>query len=129
MCGYGVRFEPKLVLGPDSYTNLPREVIWDPINLTFQIEKCHKFQPSIILDDPMCKDGTVPFEFSKDIVIIAILDDGTNRVVSSELQFTVTLLDPCVFDVILFDETLSTIDYAISTSNYPYSPVGLPHYK
>jgi len=40
-CGYGVRFEPKLVLGPDSFTNLPREVLWDPVSFTFQIEKCH----------------------------------------------------------------------------------------
>ena len=119
-CGYGVKFEPKLILGPDSYTNLPREVIWDPINLTFQIEKCHQFQPGTILDDPMCKDGTVPYEFSRDLVVIVILDDGTNRVVSSDLQFTVTLLDPCVFDTIVYDETMRSIDYAISTAGIPY---------
>lgn len=126
-CGYGVRFEPRRVLGPDSFTDLPREVIWDPINLTFQIEKCHQFQPGVILDDPMCKDGTVPFEFAEDIVVIAILDDGTNRVASADLRFSVTILDPCVVDTIAFKETLSTIDYAIGTVARPYS--GYPVYE
>ena len=75
----------------------------------------------------MCKDGTIPFELSRDIVVIVILDDGTNRVQSSDLQFTVTLIDPCLFDTIVFDETLSTIDYEIGTAGLVFE--GFPIYS
>jgi hypothetical protein len=77
----------------------------------------------------MCKDGTIPFEFSRDIVMLAILDDGTGRVVNDDLRFTVTILDPCLYDIVSFQETLSTINYAVSSSSFVYSPAGVPVYQ
>ena len=79
-CGYGITFQPRLRTGPTTYTNLPREVQWDPSTATFFIEKCFS-DP----DDPDCK-GLEPFTINRDIVVFAILDDGTNQVVE-QLEF------------------------------------------
>lgn len=80
----------------------------------------------MILADGECKDGSVPYQFSRDIAIIAVLEDGTGQVASDALNFSVTILDACLYDTISFDQTLSKIDYAVSTSNTPYTPQGAP---
>lgn len=55
--------------------------------------------------------------------------DGTNLVKSTDLEFTVTILDACLFDTISFDSNIGEIVYAISTSGTPFSPADAPRYS
>lgn len=64
-----------------------------------------------------------------DIVIVATLMDGTNLVKSTDLEFTVTILDACIFDTISFNSNIGEITYAISTSGTPFSPADAPRYS
>ena len=119
-----------MVLGPGQFTSLPYEVKFDAATAKFYIDKCYNdpLNPQI-LPDGECKDGSIPYEFSRDIAIIAVLEDGTGQVASTALNFRVTILDACLYDTITFDQTINVIDYAVSTSGQPFTPQGAPIYS
>lgn len=122
-CGYDISFNAVMRLGPGQFSALPYEVKYSSTDATFYIDKCYNDPENpTILADGECKDGSVPYEFSRDITIIAVLEDGTGQVASNDLNFRVTILDACLYDTISFDTNLSEINYAISTSNTPYTP-------
>ena len=114
-------------LGSGQFTDLPYEVQFDAQNAIFWIEKCYNdpLNP-IMLADPECKDASIPYEFSRVITIIAVLEDGTNQVASNLLNFEVTILDACLYDTIQFETNLFNINYTVSTSGTPFSPQAAP---
>ena len=90
------------VLPNGQVTGLPNSIYFDPVALTFTVEKC---SAATIMTDPSCASPWVDTTYR--LVIVATLNNAA-QTANSEVFFDVTIFNDCASDSIAFTQALAS---------------------